>query len=426
MSSSAADRPKLFIGHTRFSVHTYGSGQFNATRDASQGVGFTEAEYTSWLYDDRRLGPRMEIFTRYSLPQLARASEACHLVHYVSYSPSLPERYKTRLRKAAEDYEFLEINETSGTVSSFPPRKLIGEVVKKFNPASGVYGVYRLDDDDILSVNYFDQMAPYVTPEHRGWWVSLGSGVAAINDGSCHVFARKHYRPKFALGLLYVGGVTDGGEVDPIRVRKHTVVDKYAPTIIDSRDAAFFHLRHEGQDSSLDAKVKPFYAEAYANLRGGDPADLDVVRANFPYLSDVVSVSPGQARRIIPLSGATELEKTEKEFGWDRHGAMVLQVELTDTGVKPQEVRVQLQVESDNGSPVDALECRKFFSAAKIHWSPEDDFYWAWMPSYDTGVGIILPIEPPASVKITGLAISARRGRVIPVASISGYELGPY
>lgn len=423
MSLDRIDAPTLFIGHTRFSVHNYGSAQFNATRDASRGVGFTEAEYTDWLYDENRLGPRTEIFTRYSLPQIARAAESYNLVHFVSHSPSLPQAHKERLRQAAEEYDFVEVNETSGAVGSLPSQKLLKVALGRYQPSDGVYGVYRLDDDDVLSVDYFEQMKPYVTPSFRGHWVSLGAGVSAIKDGSHNVFAREYYQPKNALGLLYVAGLTSNGEPERLKAPKHTVVDKYAPTVVDSREVAYFHLRHKGQDSSLDAKVRPFYTDAIERIRKGVRIDPAVIQKKFPLLADSVLTSPGHPQNAVSLSGPTELDGEGVQVAWGRAGSLILQLHFADVVLKAQEVSVNIQVETTDGSPADVPDYRRFFSSAKIRWSPDKRRYWTWLPHAETGEGYILPLEPPAAVRIIGVSITAEKDRVLPVSSITGYQV---
>lgn len=420
---SRKEGARLFIGHTRFSVHSYGSTQFNATREASRGAGFTEKEYTAWLYDEKRLAPRTEILTRFSLPQLARAAEDVDLVHFLSYSPSLPERHKHRLYEAAEEYEFLKLNETTGPVGTFPADRLLNRVLQEYDPSNSVYGVYRLDDDDVLSVNYFDQMTPYVIPEHHGWWVSLGTGISAIKDGGHHVLAREHYYPKSAFGLLYVGGVTGRGRPARIKAPKHTVVDKHAPTILDSREAAYFHIRHKGQDSSLGSEEGPFYAEAMSRVLKGNTADLRLVKDNFPVLYDTVVTSPGQDQNRTELSGPTDIGKTKISFPWGREGTLLLQLNLANVVLKSQEVRVRIIVEAEDGRSPDSPEILRFFAQAKIYWSPEYHDYWTWVPRLSSGGEYILPLEPPSGVKVIKLSLVAEKNRVVPTSGISAFQL---
>lgn len=175
----------LFIGYTRFSVHQYESGSFKATSAAG---GFSEAEYTDWLYAPDRLDTRTAIFIEESLPQLEQASQKFDLVHIVAISPSLPEKYKTALQQARTRYPFLRIHETKQRAApSHPNLQLVKTMLTKRGLAGQVFGMYRLDDDDLLPIDYFDRMTQYVTDEHVGYRVSLprASGPYVRRTGTC-------------------------------------------------------------------------------------------------------------------------------------------------------------------------------------------------------------------------------------------------
>jgi hypothetical protein len=103
-----------FIGHTRFSVFSPSSGQWRAT----QGRFSTPEEYRRYLYSDERLESRAWIFLELSLANLARWDGDHELMHIVSYSSSLPERWVGRLEEAAARYDFLVLDrlEESATI----------------------------------------------------------------------------------------------------------------------------------------------------------------------------------------------------------------------------------------------------------------------------------------------------------------------
>ncbi|WP_460682081.1 glycosyltransferase [Nesterenkonia populi] len=74
------------IGHTRFSVYSYG-GSGTAGLNATQ---TTEEEYLAWLYDEERLAARTETFIEEVLPQLERSIDGRGgISHVASYSSSL-------------------------------------------------------------------------------------------------------------------------------------------------------------------------------------------------------------------------------------------------------------------------------------------------------------------------------------------------
>lgn len=421
LSAERASRV-LFVGHTRFSVHQYGSRYFNATRDGDAGAGFSEEQYTQWLYSDERMDPRTEIFTTLSLPQLAQAAEDFNVVHYVSYSPSLPQKHKNALRQAARSYEFLELNETNKTVSSTPTKNLIRKAAQKHHLSSGPIGVYRLDDDDVLSVNYFHLMAPYVRSSHIGWWVSQGLGIAAVRLGDDFVYARDYYYPKSAFGPLCIAGY-DNGEVSHTQAPKHTVMDHTNPTILDSREPAYFHIRHRGQDSTLGGKPLPFYPEAMMRIRSEGPADLERVRTLFPLVADRLRLTPGKADNAVTLEPTALSANSEPvHHSWDQPGALALRVELPDRGkLAPRQLRVSFSTTEEAHCEYSKAQEREFFAAANVQ--SDDAGYSAWVPHQSTGLGHILVLEPPQGVRITSLRLHADQQEPLTIQQATAYPL---
>lgn len=415
-------KPKtLFIGHTRFSVHQHGSGYFNATRDADAGAGFTEDEYTSWLYSETRLAPRTEIFTTLSLPQLALAARDHDVVHFVSYSPSLPAHHQQALKEAAEKHPFLRLNETTKPVNSTPSRKLVEEALAERNQGSRPFGVYRLDDDDLLSVRYFDQMAPYVTPRHVGWWVSLGTGFSAIRVDGKYAYTRELYYPKSAFGPMAIAAVNRDGEIENLSAPKHTVMDKFNPTILDSRQPAYFHIRHESQDSTVKGSIAPFYPEAMSRILGEGPADLAQVSELFPVLSGLAAHEPGAPDSGVALAAEPlSLSRDAISFDWTHEGPLALVLTPAEQGrLGANQVQVRLTV----GETAEDEETSKFFTQGRFRHSDRDGTYWTYMPHKTSGFGHVLPIEPPKGVSVSKITLITSRKDQVDLDSVTAYPL---
>lgn len=427
--SAVADRPSgrtLFIGHTRFSVHQHGSAYFNATRGSELGAGFTEDEYTTWLYSETRLAPRTEIFTTLSLPQLALAAEHHDVLHYVSYSPSLPEHHKEQLKAAAQKYSFLRLNETTKPVNSTPSRTLVNQALAERDHGTGPFGVYRLDDDDLLSVRYFDQMAPYVTPGHVGWWVSLGTGFSAIRMNGRYAYTRDLYYPKSAFGPMAIAARDAAGTIANLSAPKHTVMDKFNPTILDSREPGYFHIRHESQDSTVKGSVAPFYPEAMTRILGEGPADLHQVAELFPVLNNQTTLEPGpEAHGLLLSDGPLTLSREVVSYDWDVDGPLALVVEPSeDTRIRANQVQVRLTVASTTETEVDHKGgVMQFFSQGKFKHSERDGTYWSYIPPKTSGFGHVLPIEPPRNVKITKITLITSKSESVQVNSVRAYPL---
>lgn len=295
----------LFIGYTRFSVHQYESGSFKATSAAG---GFSEAEYTDWLYAPDRLDTRTAIFIEESLPQLEQASQKFDLVHIVAISPSLPEKYKTALQQARTRFPFLRIHETKQRAApSHPNLQLVKTMLTKRGLAGQVFGMYRLDDDDLLPIDYFDRMTQYVTDEHVGYRVSLPQGIGAIRAQNGYVLPWTFYEAKSSAGFLTVHRFSpDGQKIYGLEARHHLKghhkADRNFPVILDGRQPGFFRARHQTQDSTLTTSAGAFFTRVVEQATARAAATQDDVASSFPHIAERIFDSarplPGQESLI--------------------------------------------------------------------------------------------------------------------------------
>lgn len=67
-------------------------------------------DYKKHLYSDERLAVEPSLFFEFSLPLLAHAATGHPVIHTVSHSSSLPEKYVERLKAAAERHSFLRLD----------------------------------------------------------------------------------------------------------------------------------------------------------------------------------------------------------------------------------------------------------------------------------------------------------------------------
>ena len=239
-----------FIGETRFSLLKPESPNWVA----SNGSRFqTLAEYRDHLYAPERLDARCDLFLDVSLPQLRLASAGFDYYHVVSFSDSLPDKYQLRLEKAAREFEFLILDRQSETTSE---SSWLRVARSKFAPgpagtAGQPFGWFRLDDDDLLSADYFAQMMPYITAANAGMQVSLGRGLTALYEGGDFYNLRMAQSPLIALGLLSVCMLNAEGEVIRPVEASHRESDLFNPVILDSRKVSYLWVRHVNQDTEL-------------------------------------------------------------------------------------------------------------------------------------------------------------------------------
>ncbi|WP_185174129.1 glycosyltransferase [Rothia nasimurium] len=235
----------FFIGVTRFSLYIPKSASWNLSASASSAI-----EYKNKLYAKERLDPRIDIFLNISLPQIALAAQEHNIVHIVQYSSSLPIKYKKKLDEASQKYDFLKIfcNDSMDQHSSIinDTAKSIAELYPQDDV---VYSWYRLDDDDLLGKDFFSMATPYITKTHVAYCLSFGRGYTALYHNGNLRNIRECYRPKTSVGQLYICMYSKSKDtfLEPPR-QNHAEIDKWAPTIIDSRKPNFITLLHPNQD----------------------------------------------------------------------------------------------------------------------------------------------------------------------------------
>ncbi|ENU22032.1 hypothetical protein F993_03307 [Acinetobacter proteolyticus] len=226
---------QYFIGQTRFSVYSPDSKAWNIS-------GFTEEDYIKNLYSDERLSIRMEIFIEKSLPLLDLMRKDYFYKHIVSYSSNLPEKWKKHLYSAARKYDFLYLDEVDSNVGNPVNNILQGR-------SNGSVAYFRLDDDDLLSINYLDYLDSYNNLSFKNMCISFGKGIVAHYENGRFVDFRICNRRFLAIGQAYIGVFVDGKLDIPWGVSHHNV-DSQLPVVLDSRNFVFFWTLHSEQDSN--------------------------------------------------------------------------------------------------------------------------------------------------------------------------------
>jgi hypothetical protein len=239
----------LFVGYTRFSIFTPGSGAWVASNNSRFK---TEDEYRDYLFSDERLATRARIFTELSIPALAKASRGYDYYHVVTYNDFLPAKYREALEEAALRYPFLILDKIVDGVGTMNAHRLLRRLYEPGGRERGeAFGLFRLDDDDLLASNYFTQMAAYVRPDMVGFQVSLGRGVTALHSAGGFTNFREAYAPMNSMGLMSVGQVDDAGLLVLPADASHNRSDRTNPVVLDSRELSWLWVRHNTQDTTL-------------------------------------------------------------------------------------------------------------------------------------------------------------------------------
>ncbi|MGP5641495.1 glycosyltransferase [Brachybacterium tyrofermentans] len=234
-----------FVGYTRFSLFSPDSKAWAA----SSGRQMDEDEYRKYLYSPERMEPRAHIFFEHSLPTLNLAVRDHQVRHVVSYSVEMPTVYKERMAEAADRYSWLVLDPFENGIGTINVDRIARTFMDQ-RARRGVYGWYRLDDDDLLPIDYYDRMASYATESNVGMYVSLGAGITAVQDGELFRNPRHVVQRMIAIGLLAVCRYEENGSsTRPSPTQAHNRADESAPVIIDSRDPGFYWNRSVTQDT---------------------------------------------------------------------------------------------------------------------------------------------------------------------------------
>lgn len=270
-----------YFGVTRFSVFQPESGAWKLSRNNADAD-----DYRTVLWSESRMRPRTDIFLKLVVPILQKMSERHRYRHIVLYSDEMPDPWRSELFEAAARYSVLYLHENG---SRKPIPSVVRDLLKDESRGARAVVQFRLDDDDLLAIDYLDRISEFATPHDAGRAVSLATGYSALfHDGTLTGPIRQVRRVFGSQGLAYVGYYdADREHLTLSAGGRHYLVDRKMPSIVDSRAPSFFQMRHVGQDTLIDAD------EAVRKIRDEldtrKPAtDSDAIAALFPTLRSLI------------------------------------------------------------------------------------------------------------------------------------------
>lgn len=299
-----------FVGITRFSIYDPSSQAWKSTSAFN-----STQEYFDYLYTPERIEPRLQILCNFSMPLIAAAAEKHRIRHLIRYSTEMPERYTAQLKALSDKYDFIVLEPHTEGKSKLNPYKIGLDLAG----SSKAFGIYRLDDDDLLTTNFFDQTARYLSPAFSGMKVSLASGITGLyKDGEFSTF-RQCYRPKIAIGLLGIYAADSNGQLISPPDSPHHLSDKFGSVIVNAERPSYFWTRHIGQDTTVDATIKDSEIVRELNAFESLSPALNVEEL-FPTMRGAIkgrkclklfngspSINTGDFVSISPLSGSFTL-----------------------------------------------------------------------------------------------------------------------
>lgn len=231
---------QVYFGVTRFSIYLPSS--------SSWVLSSKDSDYLNKLYSDERLNPRFDIFLNYALPIYESYCKNFTYVHIVLFSEAMPEKWKNLLLSASERYSFIKLCKVKDQVYF---QDVMEDFLKKNRKDDCPVALFRVDDDDILSEDFLEQLSQYTQFPFEGMSVSLCSAIAAKYDKGKFVDFRKVRAPLLSMGLANIGRFScSDGKLHLPRAVNHMETDLHRPVIIDSRKPAFIWTHHKNQDSN--------------------------------------------------------------------------------------------------------------------------------------------------------------------------------
>jgi len=209
-------------------------------------------EYKKSLFNEKRLTFRERAFELITLASLStifkNKNNDIEFVVVVLTSDSLPQKNKEFLQRMENKYPFLHVRFFKE--DSSPYSIMYNEVFEKVEE-NECYATVRLDDDDALSLAWFNELQKYISPEFVGHIISLYSGYIAKVEDDFSISEINDYNFRFsAAGLAAVGIKKSNLPIFNIyQCGSHTKVDLKYPSILLGDDKYVITTVHNDNDS---------------------------------------------------------------------------------------------------------------------------------------------------------------------------------
>ena len=207
--------------------------------------------YKQMILDKSRLKNRCDIFFNYQLPSLMMASKKYHIHQYVMTTTYLPNEIKDKMLEAQEKYTFLHVDFFDE--NTMPDLKMhFTNYLINCGEDNITACISRLDDDDILHVNFFNNIQKYMSDAFIGFCVSFSCGYIAFYDKRFVKFAKYRYLNN-SVGLSYIAKFSNKKFITPYYFvpGNHTLIDTKVPCINDGTFNAFIYTMN-GNNSSFN------------------------------------------------------------------------------------------------------------------------------------------------------------------------------
>lgn len=271
-----------FFGITYFSVLVRHNGKFLLTNGSYD-------DYVEKLYADERLSLRMEMFSKIIVPSLSKMNcEGVNYIHFIVCSHSLPLKYKIQLLEITNKYRFLRLVEVD-FLSDLNIRTHILKEFEQMSAPKNIFGYFSLDDDDILSIDYLQNMKKYLQKNFLGMNIVFSKGYTTFYEsGDTSLILREVRFPFINIGQMRICEFDGDKGIRIPNTGSHMLTDLSVPTIIDSTKHNFVWLRHAVQDTSSHFKNSE-YLKKIMNDLNKYPIVNETISDVFPIVAKYIS-----------------------------------------------------------------------------------------------------------------------------------------
>ena len=318
-------------------------------------LGKTFEDYKKLILDENRLNKRLDLFINYQLPLIDIASQYNNIHYYVMSSMYLSDRIREVLETAEREYDFLQIEYfDENTVPDIKMNFL--EYASKY--CDVLISSTRLDDDDMLSPQFFEMLNRYVDIPFVNMCISLNTGYCGLYKESGFEKFSKFRFMNSAQGLSYISRIINGEFTTPYYCPPgaHNDVDKRVPSIQDATRTCYIYTQH---GSNFEANVKrSFDFERVEKTYFPKEESYNKVDAEFNHIFSI--------NKVIESSDWLErIKKIKKEIytyncpvvkKLDKSYSTLSRNEIVDKHLSLWRKLFELQYLLDVYKPVDILE----------------------------------------------------------------------
>lgn len=253
-------KSRVLFGSTHFSICDPEAKSFRSARERGA------QEHKAFLLEPKRLDARLEIFSKLTVPILAKAAQALKLKHFVAVGNCLPRQVTHHLQQLAEEHGFLEVQIVDSQTEAWHfghPKRMFGRHHEELDLGRPtIVGQYNVDDDDVPSLFLFEFLWKYLKSEFVGATISPSRGIIAVWDAGAFLAPmRQVYKPFINIGRMKVHLIDGDNQIlsrfddlDPAPWPRfgHDFEATRVPVVVDGRIPTWIWTRSAGNDSRQD------------------------------------------------------------------------------------------------------------------------------------------------------------------------------